>query len=306
MALQLDPAVITNTDLLTLHNQHTVAEEHAVPGVGAEFLSTYTIPSSNVVSLREQPKQLQVSIPTGTTVVQVPGGPFIEVLSSPAAGQFLVNYSNGNVTFNSTDVGKDVLISYTALGSVVKAEHVNNISSPFVPFYNKLNGIVPDLPATQDFTFPADVTVTGDLNILGVVNKLAVEVLDLTDNILLLNSGLLDNGVVSPAAATVGIEIARTTNPQGDSAHPQLVWKEAVLSDPDLWVFNSTSSGPLGYGTPLLRVYDKGGVQVTKLTTLQESTLVGTLVSSDAGLQWFNTDTNQFMGWNGTAQVILG
>ena len=252
-----------------------------------------------VVALRELPKKQQVAVPTGTTVVQVPGGPFVEVLSAPAAGQFSVNYTNGNVTFNSADIGKNVLISYTALGSIVRAQHVNNISIPFVPFYNKLDGIVPDLPAVQNFTFPADVTVTGDLNILGVVNKLATEVLDLTDNILLLNSGQVDDGT---PISFVGIEIARSANPQGDPSHPAMLWDEANL----LWEFNSTSAGPTGTVSPLVRVYNKGGLQVTKLTTVQETTLIGTLGSSDAGLQWFNTDTNQFMGWNGTAQVILG
>lgn len=299
MPLNLDPTVITETDLLTLHNQHTLAEQHAVPGILPEELSTYTIPSSGVVYLRERPQQQQLTVPTGVTVVQVPGGPYVEVMSSPAAGQFRVNYTNGTVTFNVADVGNDVLISYTALGSIVLAQHVNNISTPLVPFYNKLDGIVPDLPAPQNFTFPADVTVTGDLNVLGVVNKLAIEVLDFTDNILLLNSGLADDGA---PISFVGIEVARSANPQGDLTHPQLLWGEAALS----WSFNSTAAGPTGTRAPLFQVYDKGGVQVTKLTTAQESALIGTLVLADAGLQWFNTDTNQFMGWNGTAQVILG
>ena len=299
MALQFDPSIITETDLLTLHNQHTAAEEHVVPAIGAEFLSTYTIPSSKIVSLREDPKQQQPTVPTGTTVVQVPGGPFSEVLSSPAASQFSVNYTNGTVTFNSVDIGKNVLIGYTARGSVVRAEHINNISIPFVPFYNKLNGIVPNLPAIQNFTFPNNVTVTGDLNVVGVINKLASEVLNLTDSILLLNTSLLDDG---PAISTSGIEIARSVNPQGDVTHPQLLWTESSLT----WNFNSTSAGPTGARAPLLRVYDKGGVQVTKLTTVQETALVASLVASDAGLQWFNTDTSQFMGWNGIAQVILG
>lgn len=297
MALELDPSVITETSLLTLHNQHTVAEEHVVPNVGAEFLSTYTIPSSNVVALRESPKQQQLTVPTGTTVVQVPGGPFVEVLSTPAAGQFSVNYTNGTVTFNAADIGKDVLVTYTALGSVVRAQHINNISTPLVPFFNKLDGIVAD--GGVDFTFPNDVTVTGNLNVLGVVNKLAAEVLNLTDNILLLNSGLIDDGV---AINSVGIEVARSVNPQGDLTHPQLLWTETNFS----WNFFSTDTGPTGTRNPLLKIYNKGGIQATKLTTAQETTLVASLVSADAGLQWFNTDTSQFAGWNGTILVILG
>jgi hypothetical protein len=297
MSLQFDPSIITETSLLTLHDQHTVAEEHVVPAVGAEFLSTYAIPLSKIVNLRERPKQQQVTIPTGTTVAQVPGGPFVEVLTNPAAGQFLVNYTNGSITFNTADIGKNVLVSYTAVGSVVRARHINNISAPLVPFYNKLNSIVPD--GGVDFTFPNDVTVTGDLNILGIINKIASEVLTLTDNILLLNSGIVDDGA---PISTIGLEIARTVNPQGDLAHPQLLWTESSLT----WNFNSTSAGPTGTRDPLLKVYDKGGVQVTRLTTAQETALVATLGASDGGLQWFNTNTSQFMGYNGTAAVILG
>ncbi len=299
MPLQLDPTVITETDLLTLHNQHTVAEEHNVPGVGAEFLSTYTIPASGVVSLREQPKQLSATIPTGTTVVEVPGGPFVEVLSGPAAGQFQVNYSNGNVTFNVADAGKDVLVSYTALGSVVKAEHVNNISTPLVPFYNKLDGIVPDLPAIQNFTFPADVTVTGDLNVLGVVNKLAVEVLDFTDNILLLNSGQVDDGA---AITFVGIQVDR------GGLNPRLVWGESDLS----WNMESNAGATLfkmlnsGDATISATLQLGSTLQLGKFTDAQETTLTSGWGALESGKQWFNTDSNQFKGWNGAAVVILG
>lgn len=297
MALQFDPTIITETDLLTLHDAHPVSQEHTVPGLSPSELSTYTIPASGIVALREQPKRQQVAVPTGVSVQQVPGSSFTEVLSSPGTNQFLINYNDGTIKFNVADAGKNVLVTYTALGSVVKAVHINNISIPFVPFYTKLNGIVPD--GGVNFTFPNNVTVSGDLNVLGVVNKVASEVLNLTDNILLLNSGLANDG---PALSTIGIEIARTSNAQGDPLHPQLLWTESTLT----WNFNSTLAGPTGARGPLLRVYDKGGVQVTKLTTAEETTLVATLVSGDAGLQWFNTDTNQFMGFNGTSIVILG
>lgn len=295
--MQFDPTIITETDLLTLHDEHPIGQTHVVPGILPSELSTYTIPASGIVTLREQPEKQQVNVPTGVAVQQVPGSSFTEVLSSPGASQFLVNYPDGTLKFNAIDVGKNVLVTYTALGSVVKAVHINNISEPFVPFYLKLNGIVPD--GGVDFTFPNDVTVNGDLNVLGVVNKVASEVLNLTDNILLLNSGITDDGA---AIATIGIEVARTVNPQGDLLHPQLLWTEASST----WDFNSTSAGPTSTRAPLLRVYDKGGVQVTKLTTVQETALVATLVAGDAGLQWFNTNTSQFMGWNGLAQVILG
>lgn len=296
MALQFDPAVITSTDLITLHNQHTLAEQHSVPGALPEEYSTYTIPASGIVSLRELPKKQQNSVPTGVSVVQVPGGPFLEVLNTPGASQFQVNYTNGNVTFNVVDAGKNVLISYTALGSVVKAEHVNNISRPFVPFYNKLDGIVPD--GGVDFTFPNDVTINGDLNVIGVVNRLASEVINITDSLILLNQ--VHDG---PVLNVAGVEISRSGSAQGNPLNSQLVWHEPSLS----WNFYSTSGGPTGsVGYPLLTVFDVGGITGTKLTSLQEAALVGTLVLGDMGRQWFNTDERQFKGWNGNEVVILG
>lgn len=297
MPLQFDPAIITEDDLLTLHDEHTLAEEHLVPGANPDELSTYTIPASGIVALREAPKQTSATVPTGTTVTQVPGGPFTEVLTTPAINQFQVNYAQGTVKFNVGNAGDDVLVSYTARGSLVKAAHINKISEPFVPFYNKLDGIVPD--GGTDFTFPGDVTISGELNIIGVVNKVASEVLDLTDDILFLNAGNVDDGT---PLSTVGVEIARSASAQGALTHPQLLWVEGDLA----WEFLSTSAGPTGTRAPLLSVYDEGGILPTRLTAAQETTLLTSLGAGDGGRMWFNTTTSQFMGWNGTAAVILG
>lgn len=294
MPLQLDPVIIQSTDLLTLHDQHTLAEEHAVPGASPEEYSTYTIPASALVYLREKPKQLTTAVPTGVSVVQVPGGPFAEVLTSPSAGQFSVNYTAGIITFNAADVGKDVVISYIAQGSLIRASHINNINNAFFPLYENFSTItVTGITPLLNFTFPNDVTVTGDLNVVGVVNKMASEVLDFSDDILLINSG-------ETSAANAGVEIHRTG---GGTADPQLIWNESSLT----WNFYSTDTGPTAtQGYPLLAVYNKGGVRGTRLTLVQEAALTGTLGAGDGGLQWFNTDTSQFMGWNGAAAVILG
>jgi hypothetical protein len=296
MSIQLDPTLITDTSWLTLHDQHSVGQEHLVPGISPDSLSTYLIPSSAVVSLREVPKQLSVTVPTGVLVTQVPGGLFQEVFSSPQSGQFVVSYAKGTITFHTSDIGKTVLVSYTAMGSLVESRDINKITSTIAPFYNKLNGIVAD--GGVDFTFPNDVTIMGNFYIVGVINKVASEVLNTSDDILFLNSGLTPFTMPSVA----GIEVARSSNPEGDPGNPQLFWTESTST----WNFNSTSAGPTGAQAPVVRVYNKGGLQTTLLTTAQETTLVGTLISSDAGLTWFNTDTNQFMGWNGTIKVILG
>jgi len=288
MALELDPTIIQDTSLLTLFDQRLIGSE--LPRV-----ETYTIPTNGIVLLREAPQQISLTIPTGITITQVPGGPFVEVSSSPATGQFTPNYTTGKITFNTADAGLNMSISYNALGSVVTAAHVNNVITPLTPFFNKLDTIVPDAPATPVFTFPNDVNILGDLNVTGVVNKTAAEVLDLTDDILLMNSG-------QGPGPDVGLEIDRGGAAQGDPLHPQFLWIEAN----DTWDFLSTSSGPTGSaGFQLFSVRDSGGVQVTRLTTAQETTLVGGLGATDGGLMWFNTTTSQFKGWNGTAQAII-
>ncbi len=289
MALELDPTIISDTSLLTLFNQRPT-------GLELPRSETYIIPTSGDMILREAPQQLNLVIPTGVTATEVPGGSFVEVSTAPAIGQFTINYTNGILTFNVADAGKTMLIGYNGLGSIVHAVHVNNIIIPLTPFYNKLNGIVTD--GGVDFTFPNDVTITGDLNIGGKVNKDLAEVLDLTDDILLINSG---QG--STSGPNIGLEIDRGGAAQGDPLHPQLLWVESS----DSWDFLSTSAGPTGSaGYQLFSVRDSGGVQLSKLTTAQETTLTGGLGAADAGLIWMNTDTGQFKGWNGVAQAILG
>lgn len=285
----LDPSIITSIDLLTLHDQRAVGQEVSMPGITPDLYSTYTIPANGVVTLREEPKQLQLTIPTGVSVTQVPGGPFTEVFGSASAGQFVVGYTDGTVVFNAADVGKNVLISYLGRGSVVKAAHVNNVNVALAPF----------LPVGGNINLPAgNLNVTGDLNVTGVVNRTVLEVLDVADSIILLN----DKG--SPSLVTAGIEISRAVSPlHGSPLNASLLWVEASTS----WAFLSTSTGPTGVaGYALQKVYNKGGVQGTLLTGAQETSLVATLGVGDAGLQWFNTTDNQFKGWSGTAIVILG
>lgn len=48
------------------------------------------------------------------------------------------------------------------------------------------------------------------------------------------------------------------------------------------------------------------GILIPRWTTAQQTANIAALGASEGGLQWFNTDTSQFMGWNGTAAVILG
>jgi len=66
-----------------------------------------------------------------TTHVFASGGAeWTEVLSTPtAAGQFLVDYDDGKVTFYSTDLGSAIEARYTTLGDDIMAEHVNELQT---------------------------------------------------------------------------------------------------------------------------------------------------------------------------------
>lgn len=274
MPLELDPAIIKEDSLLTLTNRRNIGAEIPIS-------ESYLVPAGATIRLREVPLQESPS------TLLIAG--YSEVAFPPLANQFSINYTNGVVTFHNTAVGATVAVTYKGRGSFIFAEDQNKVSSPLVPFYNKLDTIVPDLPAVQNFTFPADVTVNGNLNIVGVVNKTAVEVIDVTDDILKLNSG-------EAIAANVGIEIDR------GGSNPQLIWKEADLS----WNLKSTS------GAELFKVLDGGNVfisstlQLGNFTDAQEATLISGWGAADKGKQWFNTTSDQFKGWNGSMVVILG
>ncbi len=48
------------------------------------------------------------------------------------------------------------------------------------------------------------------------------------------------------------------------------------------------------------------GFKLPVWTTAQQISTTATYAGSEEGMTWFNTTTNQFMGWNGTTAVILG
>lgn len=291
MPLNLDPAIISDTDFLTVYDQRSLTSSFA-------YSESYIVPASGIVSLREDPKQNSLTVPTGVTATQVPGGSFTEVLTTPGAGQFQVNYVNGTVKFNAADISKTFLIAYSGLGSLIRAKHVNLLSTAFVPFYNKLNGIVPD--GGVDFTFPAEVYITGGLHIQGsTIYNEATQVLNFTDDILLLNA----DEAVGPTSI-LGIEVNRGALVQGAPENTQLVWTETDTS----WNFLSTDD-VFPDKTCLLKIRNAGGVRLQKIdssTTPTETNFVASLVPGDQGTVWFNGVDGQIKAWNGTEVVLLG
>jgi hypothetical protein len=48
------------------------------------------------------------------------------------------------------------------------------------------------------------------------------------------------------------------------------------------------------------------GLLLPRWNNVQQASNTSSWTNTQRGMMWFNTDTNQFMGWNGTASVILG
>lgn len=153
MSLELDPPIIQGDSFLTLFNRRSI-------GFELPYTESYQVPANATVRLREAP------LKESPSTVIIPG--YAEdPLGPPVVNQFTVDYANGFIAFNAANIGATISISYKGRGSIILAQDINLITSPLVPFYNKLNTIVPDAPATPNFTFPDNVTVMGDLFVSG-------------------------------------------------------------------------------------------------------------------------------------------
>ena len=132
--------------------------------------------------------------PGNIRLIEVPQGPFPAVTipgyteipsGTPTGTQFVVNYTTGVVTFATAQDGNSVSVSYTGLGSEWAAEDVNELQSPLSTVaqqnitYNWPSAptvtwtLTPNIvkPAsisntiTDDFTFPRNVIVTGNVTV---------------------------------------------------------------------------------------------------------------------------------------------
>jgi hypothetical protein len=163
--LAIDPNPILSNSFLSLVDER-------VTGLYPFFTEVYQValppplpeaqpnPFVAMIRLRESPAHLSASLNVN---VVIPG--YSETLSTPSSGDFLVDYETGDVFFNTSEVGNNVVVTYQGTGSIVTAADVNNITIPLVPFYNKLDNIVPDGGGT--FTFPNNVVVSSPYTITG-------------------------------------------------------------------------------------------------------------------------------------------
>jgi hypothetical protein len=212
------------------------------PMAGQHTYRTAEVPL-NVVTLPSltDPIYIRVVHP----ITHVPLGPVFVMVTHPTVplpGEFQIHTTNtfavGTIVFSLLDGGLTVEIIYTGRGSLVFASDVNDprdeikdsrsTESDLGARLDLIEDGTRILPgairpshistvATDDFTFPRHVTVTGDLNIVGNVNKSITEVLTSSDEVLTLNA----DHTAAPTA-DCGLEIER-----GSSPNVNLLWKEA-------------------------------------------------------------------------------
>lgn len=153
-----------------------LGEMHIVGIVG---ITTY---APGKVRLIEVPQQ-SISTP-----VSIPG--YMEILSgSPSNSQFLVDYDTGAITFNTTQDGVTVSVSYAGLGSEIAAEDINELQDP-------LNSIA---TLNISYNWPAAPTVLWSLSA-----GLAITTLNgLTDNVNLIAG---TNITITPAGNSITID----------------------------------------------------------------------------------------------------
>lgn len=279
-------------------NQRVIGSELLIVNE-AHIIGTTAVATSspNTIRLYEVPLQESPSS------VAIPG--FTEVLGSPGTLEYRVDYTNGRITFNATQNGNTVFVTYKGRGSIIDAEDINEIQQVFK------GSVTPGSPtigiasldgtlsagivrpsnistvATDAFLFPQNVTITGDLTVNGTTTSINTSTVTIEDNIILLNSN-----VTGTPSFDAGIEVERGTSP-----NVQLVWNETD----DAWSMKNTS------GSAILEAFDTGVVSIPGTLSLGGPIKVGDgTVSSPAYSFTADTDTGIYRNGGNDMRIAAG
>ena len=323
-------------------NQRTIGDELQI------YSEPHTIGITGLItSTPNEIRLLEVPLQTSPSTIVIPT--FTEVTTTPGTNEFLVDYANGRITFNAVQEGHSVSVTYKGRGSEFDAEDINEVQIPLGLIANidgsLSSGVVTptsiSTSITDNFTFPNNVTVNGNLIVNGTTTTIESTVVTIADNII-----LLDSNVTGTPSLNSGFQVHRGTSPD-----VQLVWNETD----DAWTMNNTS------GTPILEAYDTGTVEVAGVLKLPDGSVSnpaltfsnesgsglyrvssGTLGLTIGGVEvleinstsvnfkqlqalqfvpekrasdpgspvegqiWYRTDSHQLLMYNGTSNVILG
>jgi hypothetical protein len=216
-----------------------------------------------------------IEVPSPNHPVTVPGYT-ITTNPTPSIGFFYVDYVNGYLTFNSSANGVSVVVSYYGRGSEIDSIDINEVQEPL------------SVLATIDGTLTPNSIIYG---VLTVTNPASIT----TSNV--------DNhtGLIVVASAPTTLTIPSPTNTTMGRFF-------TVLN-------KSTSTQSISVnGNTLLVSYGATWIW-DGLAWLLVSPIPGTtgvpVVASDPsspfqGQLYFNSTSNQFIGWNGSSWVVLG
>jgi hypothetical protein len=245
---------------------HILGENHTIGVVGVSTVE------ANMIKLIEVPLQ---STPTST--VSIPG--YAETTNPiPGVGLFYVDYVNGYVTFQSfPDInGTPVAVTYYGRGSEIDAVDINEIQQPV--------GVAMDL----DGTLTPNGVIFG---VISVTNPASITVSQVDNH----------TGLVVIASTTVNVTIP----PPTDTTEGRFF---SVLNS-STSIQNITVNGNtivIGYGATWL--WDGfAWLLVSPIPAVNGIAIVSSDPPSPfTGQVWFNSTTMQFIGYNGSAKIVIG
>jgi hypothetical protein len=230
---------------------HIILEPHIVGIVGVNTVL------ANMIKLVEVPRQ---DTPTSSVLVL---GYTETTTPTPGSGQFYVDYVNGYITFNASANGLPVNATYWGRGSEVDAVDVDELQGPVGVLANIDGTLSPYVVrpinisnvATDDFTFPRHVIVTGDLDVKGTTTTVESTIVTIEDPVLELNRS--NPVAITEAGILVNRDLANTP-----SLQRKFVWDESL----NAWQAQGTLIGYKDNATSLrvrgLQAPSEGGADV--------------------------------------------
>lgn len=258
-----------------------VNEIHTIPAVAPYTIKLVEVP------LQEDPSTVSATV----NLV-----PVAETNFNILAGQYKVDYSTGRITFHSSAAGGTARVSYKGRGSIIAAEDVNELQTPLAAVFNEVetargtegtldarldtslneDGTLKDFIVTpskisnvitDDFTFPNDVTITGDFTVLGSTSTVVNQIIQ--------NDETVTNTLTVNGNSNLGDASGDTTKIKGS-----------------------------------LTIDSSAGTEL-QFNKKQAKQMVVEVLSADPGSPaegqiWYRSDLKQWVGYNGTTNVILG
>ena len=136
---------------------HTVAEFDELPGVYG-------------IQLQDRPKEETVVVTEDVTG----GSAFVEVTTSPLAGQCRIDYTSGYIFFNVADDATDVTVDYDGGGSNASKQNLEDLvsnESRFTEIENDIVDIESDIVGIDEIVYGDD-TGAPDLTLPQIIDEL--------------------------------------------------------------------------------------------------------------------------------------